>query len=115
MASKVRAADLKPGMVPDKAVMNHYGRKLMAGGEPLTEQQIRIIRSWGVAAVEIRGGNVVKEGGEPPLPEEAAPAGEALEALFSFNDRAHPMIKELYEYRLRGIAGESPAGARDEG
>ncbi len=115
MASRVRAADLKPGMVPEKAVMNRYGRKLIAGGEPLTEQQIRILRSWGVAAVEVRGGNVVKEGGEPPWPEEAAPAKEALEALFSFNDRTHPIINELYEYRLRGIAGESPVGADDEG
>ena len=47
--------ELKPGMILAKPVYNHQELLLLDAGVKLTERNIRIFKSWGVAAVWVKG------------------------------------------------------------
>lgn len=105
--TRVRTEDLRPGMIPAAEVSSHNGRGLIAPGQPLAEDQIQMLKAWGVQKIEIEEsesccGNTFPETGEVP-----EPAREALDELFRYTDREHPAIRELYAYcRLRKSGGE---------
>lgn len=46
---------LKPGMVTEAAVYDQQGTMLIKAGEELSEKHIRVLKSWGVATVNIQG------------------------------------------------------------
>jgi hypothetical protein len=47
--------DLKPGMILERPVKNHQGILLLEAGARISKKNIRIIKSWGVTEVSIKG------------------------------------------------------------
>jgi hypothetical protein len=72
--------DARPGMVLAEPVATHQGRLLMEAGRRLTERSLRVFKSWGVAAVTVKGGGP-RRGARPESP----PPGieERLRARFA--------------------------------
>jgi hypothetical protein len=47
--------DVKPGMTLAQAVYTHQDRLLLEAGRRISEKHVRIFKSWGVAAVAVKG------------------------------------------------------------
>lgn len=47
--------DLKPGMILERPVKNSQGVLLLEAGARITKKNIRILKSWGVTGVTIKG------------------------------------------------------------
>jgi HD-like signal output (HDOD) protein len=99
---KHRIKQLKPGMVLAEDVRDVKGRLLLAKGNPIGTEHIRIFKIWGIAEIEVMGEN------EPP-PVEAQPALDPAEfesvrthteRLFQLTDRSHPAVSELFNQAL---------------
>jgi len=65
--------DLKPGMILERPVKNHQGILLLEAGARISKKNIRILKSWGVTAVIVKGELTRANGGTgqsaPPLKE----------------------------------------------
>ena len=91
---------LETGMVLKEAVADRSGRLLLPAGAVLTDKQLKIFRTWGIAEA-----NIVRdqdddspEGAEHLScddPVKRAEAEEYVAELFKHNDQQHPMIQEL--------------------
>jgi len=51
----VSAGTLKTGMILAKAVYNHQESLLLEAGAKITEKSIRMLKSWGVSSVWVKG------------------------------------------------------------
>jgi len=47
--------DIKPGMILAQPVRNHQGVLLLEAGAKVSKKNIRIMKSWGVLEVQIKG------------------------------------------------------------
>jgi hypothetical protein len=47
--------DVKPGMTLAQPVYTHQDRLLLEAGRRMSEKHLRIFKSWGVAAVAVKG------------------------------------------------------------
>ncbi len=97
--------EVKPGMTLAKAVYTQPERLLLEAGRRLTEKHLRIFKSWGVAAVEVKE-SAAGEGASQaaaPLPE---PPDDALREKFSavLDD---PVMREIMEAAARQTAGRA--------
>jgi len=89
---------LQPGMKVGRDVVETSGQILLRAGTEITEQHLRVLRSWGIQTVEI-------EGARPAEPEDAFlaradpatfdRAQAAVTERFRCADPAHPAIAEL--------------------
>ena len=57
----INVKDLNPGMTLTRSVSNRQGLLLLKGDVELSEQNIRVLKSWGIDAVSIKGED---EGGQ---------------------------------------------------
>ena len=102
----VGTAQLQSGMVLADDVRDINGRLLLARGERIQTQHVRILKTWGITEVCIAG--------EPQLEDHAALSAEseelkkakaATDFVFHHIDIDHPAIKRLYDlcvvYRCR--------------
>lgn len=98
------AADLQSDM----------GRFLLARGTELDESHMRIMRIWGVAAVEVESGE--KEDPVPDAPPAAlASAQEIMRQRLRLNDLEYPAVKELFRLcsaRLARSIAQNPRKSR---
>ena len=67
--------ELKAGMVLAKPVNNHQESLLLDSGTKITEKNIRMFKSWGIAAVWVKGDSADND------PEEIRPDAEGREAI----------------------------------
>ncbi len=75
---------LKPGMVLAEPVRNFQGLLLLDAGAKLSEKNIRILKSWGVAKASVEGESKRKKRGDSESEKEARLAIEKkLEEKFS--------------------------------
>lgn len=79
------AADLQSDM----------GRFLLARGTELDERHMRIMRIWGVTAVEVESGEKAEQVPDAP-PAALASAQEIMRLRLRLNDLEYPAIKELF-------------------
>ena len=89
---------IKSGQILAKEVRDINGRLLLAEGNMLEANHIRIFKIWGVPEVNLVAADHHDNGLEP---EENAVAveqkGESLKALFRHVDLMHPAVKEIYK------------------
>lgn len=97
MMGTLSLAALKAGMRLTADVVDRNGRKLLPGGELLTEQSLRVMKIWGVTEAQVDGAG---QDGEDGLPDEISP--EVYEAArhrtaerFRHNDASLPVVQEL--------------------
>ncbi|MBI5579450.1 MAG: hypothetical protein HY895_09885 [Deltaproteobacteria bacterium] len=97
--------DVKPGMTLAQPVYTHQDRLLLETGRRISEKHLRIFKSWGVAAVAVKGGAAGDEstGMGVGLPAAEAP-DDALRARFAgvLDD---PVMAAIMEAAGRHLAG----------
>ena len=59
---KLNSEDLKPGMILALPIRNHQGVLLLEAGVKITKKNIRILKSWGVSEISIKGDSAKSEG-----------------------------------------------------
>jgi hypothetical protein len=100
---KVVINNLTPGMLLGADVRDRSGRLLLKAGTELDDRNIHILRTWGVAEVEIAGAD---EGGTDAKvsdivdPVRFAALERKLAPLFRHSDLNHPAIRELLHMRI---------------
>jgi hypothetical protein len=67
--------EIKPGMILAKPVYNHQESLLLDSGTKMTEKKIRMFKSWGIAAVWVKGDSADND------PKEIRPDAEGREAI----------------------------------
>lgn len=109
--AKAPVDELACGMVLAGDVLGSNGRMLLTRGTVLAASQLRVLRIWGVAEVEIEAGADHAPGGAAAAAPETAAAVEALDARFAMADRGQPAVAELYRLCRKELAqpGASPA------
>jgi hypothetical protein len=53
--------ELKPGMILAQPIRNHQGVLLLEAGVKITKKNIRILKSWGVSEINIKGDSAKSE------------------------------------------------------
>ena len=98
----VPVAKLAPGMTVNADVRDSLGRLLLAPSTVLTERQIRMLRKWGVASVDVRT-EADEAGGSIP-PEHLSEANRRTGERFRHLDLADPVVEELFNYCAERLA-----------
>ena len=94
----VGIAQLKIGMVLADDVRDVNGRLLLAKGEEIQTQHVRILKTWGIAEVKISGEAEPEDSASAPIDAEKLEKEQAdTEFIFSHIDRNHPAVKILYD------------------
>ena len=108
----VPVQSLKPGRILATDVKNAHGQLLIKKGAEVTERHVRVLKSWGVADVQVEGegeegdssaGETTVESYDPVLMEKARV--EVMERL-RYNSIEHPAIDELVRICVRRRARE---------
>lgn len=100
----IRISKTQPGQMVAADVKDRSGRTLLSANSELTEENIKIIKSWGVVEIDIAGA-ISETGADTDLP---AIKPEQLQAIelelsqrFRFLNKSHPFIGELFDVCLR--------------
>ena len=111
----VQTDKLKAGQILAEEVRDINGRLLLASGNEIQSNHIRIFKIWGIPEVNVAGTPPAKNEIDPMLdPELVERAKEYMKYIFSHADMEHPVIEEIFkiavQYRCRnnlvGTAGE---------
>jgi hypothetical protein len=97
--------EVKPGMTLAKSVFTHQERLLLEAGRRLTERHLHIFKSWGVAAVEVKGA-AAGEGAAPAEAPESDPPDAALREKFS-DVLSDPVMQAIMEAAARQRAARA--------
>jgi hypothetical protein len=97
--------EVKPGMTLAKAVYTHPERLLLEVGRRLTEKHLRIFKSWGVAAVEVKE-SAAGEGASQAAAAPTDPPDDALREKFS-DLLGDPVMRAIMEAAARQSAGRA--------
>jgi hypothetical protein len=95
-----RIKDLKMGMILASHARDPNGRLLLPAGEEITDKNIRTLKAWGIAEVDIEGDeDEVSEGQPSNKKSEQVPTQviEEVDELFRYTNKKHPAIKEMIE------------------
>jgi hypothetical protein len=90
-------------------VVGKNGRKLLCAGTVLEPGHLRVLRIWGVGAVDVDdvlpgaagAGGDASDGGGGADPADADAARELLDRRFALADRSHPAVDALYRFCRR--------------
>jgi len=88
---------LKPGKILAEEVRDINGRLLLARGNEIEDNHIRIFKIWGVSEVNIEGPARGIEKYDPKLnPETFEQIRETVTHLFQHTDLEHPLVKKMF-------------------
>jgi hypothetical protein len=108
---RVKTDLLQEGMVVATDVKNIDDMLLIPAGCNLTDRQINILQSWGVAEIEVQGSQALEDA--DPLtklpPEAVAKLAAEVRSLFWEPDDANPVFAEVFKLMLRRRAGRAAA------
>lgn len=94
---RVSLPQLAPGAILAEPVTGPGGRQLAAAGTAITEQHLKVLRIWGIDAVEIRTAAAA------PTPAEDAALVELQRAIalrFRGQPADHPTIRTLFQFAV---------------
>ena len=93
---------LKPGKILAEEVRDVNGRLLLARGNEIGVNHIRIFKIWGVSEVAVEGPEQGGEKFDPDLsPEIFEQVKSSVTTLFQHNDLEHPIIKKIYNLAVQ--------------
>ena len=104
--------DLEPGMVLSKDIKDRTGRTLLKADMALQEKHLKILKTWGISAVEIQGEDTQTDLAEiiAHHPELQTQVQELSANLFLHVDKAHPFFSALIpaweKFKLRELASK---------
>lgn len=98
----MRVKEIKPGMVLLNDAVQANGRVLLKAGSKLTENNIRIFKTWGVLSVDIQ---TEEDQLTPTQKQHSADEIKAMiskkRVLFRHCDLKHPWISELFRSSVK--------------
>ncbi|MCU0559503.1 MAG: hypothetical protein MUD16_04845 [Desulfobacterales bacterium] len=97
--------EVKPGMTLARPVYTHPERLLLEAGRRLTEKHLRIFKTWGVAAVEVKE-SAAGEGASQAAAPSADVPDDRLRAKFA-DLLGDPVMRAIMEAAARQSAGRS--------
>ena len=98
----VHTDKLKPGQVLAEEVRDINGRLLLASGNEIQPNHIRIFKMWGISEVNIAGAASRKDQFDPELdPELVEQARASMTILCRHTDMEHPVIKEIFKLAVQ--------------
>jgi HD-like signal output (HDOD) protein len=93
---------LKPGKILAEEVRDINGRLLLARGNEIGANHIRIFKIWGVSEVAIEGPARGNDKFDPELnPEIVEQVQKTVKSLFRHVDLDHPVIKQIFDLAVR--------------
>ena len=112
--------DLLPGMVAARDVKDRSGRLLLREGCELTERSMKVLRSWGIATVEVQEDESTRAKGtdesakprrqlDPVL---VAKAREEVDTRFVHVEMNHPAAQALYKAIIERAVRRLSAGGQ---
>ena len=98
----VKTDQLKAGQVLAEEVRDINGRLLLAKGNAIKPNHIRVFKIWGISEVNVVGASESKENFYPKLnPELIEQTQKRLKILFRHADLNHPAMKEIFKLAVR--------------
>jgi len=98
----VQTDKLKPGQIIAEEVRDINGRLLLAKGNEIQSNHIRIFKIWGISEVNVAGDESHKDISDPELGSELVEqARESMLALCRHVDLEHPAIKEIFKLAVQ--------------
>lgn len=117
MNNSVNVHQLEPGMIPESDLRAGNGRLLAVKGTPLSRNQIRALKTWGVTNVILQSSSDQEESSwdwpytktdasDLPDPELLEQAEKLILPRFAHTDLEHPAIGEMFSLAKARKAGE---------
>ena len=98
----VKTDKLKPGQILAEEVRDINGRLLLARGNKIQPNHIRIFKIWGISEVNVAGAASRKDKFDPELnPELVEQAQKSMMILCRHADMEHPAIKEIFKIAVQ--------------
>ncbi len=98
----VQTDKLKPGQILAEEVRDINGRLLLARGNEIQPNHIRIFKIWGISEVHVAGASVRMDKFDSELnPELVEQAQESMMILCRHVDMEHPAIKEIFKLAVQ--------------
>jgi HD-like signal output (HDOD) protein len=98
----VQTDKLRPGQILAEEVRDINGRLLLAKGNEIQSNHIRIFKIWGISEVNVAGARRRKDILDPRLdPELVERASENMKLICRHVDLQHPAIKEIFKIAVQ--------------
>jgi putative nucleotidyltransferase with HDIG domain len=98
----VQTDKLKPGQILAEEVRDINGRLLLAKGNEIQSNHIRIFKIWGISEVNVAGARRRNDKLDPELdPELVERAAENMKLICRHVDLQHPAIKEIFKIAVQ--------------
>lgn len=93
---------LKPGKILAAEVRDINGRLLLARGNKIGDNHIRIFKIWGVSEVAVEGPAQGGDKFDPDLnPEIFEQVNSSVKSLFRHTDREHPIVNKIFNLAVQ--------------
>jgi HD-like signal output (HDOD) protein len=93
---------LKPGKILAEEVRDINGRLLLARGNEIGDNHIRIFKIWGVSEVTVEGPAQGNDKFDPEIsPEMFEQVRETVKYLFQHTDLEHPLVKKIFNLAVQ--------------
>jgi len=93
---------LKPGKILAEEVRDINGRLLLARGNEIGDNHIRIFKIWGVSEVTVEGPAKGNDKFESEIsPERFEQIRETVKDLFQHTDQEHPLVKKIFNLAVQ--------------
>jgi len=100
--------DLKPGMILEHPVKNHQGVLLLEARAKITKKNIRILKSWGVEEVTVKG-EVLRVNDSTFQPETQIVESDEMQLKEKFSDVLDdPVMVEIFNAASRQLNKDLP-------
>ena len=106
--NSVKIKLIREGMVTATEVKDRTGRTLLASGKTITSKHLKVLKTWGIAEVNIMSSKESPSNSEEvdkSIPVDPSIIKE-MDQLFQFTDRRHPFVNEIYNLCLTRKAKE---------
>jgi len=93
---------LRPGKILAEEVRDINGRLLLARGNEIGDNHIRIFKIWGVSEVTVEGPAKGNDKIDPEIsPEMFEQVRETVKDIFQHTDQEHPLVKKLFNLAVQ--------------
>ena len=93
---------LKPGKILAEEVRDINGRLLLARGNEIGDNHIRIFKIWGVSEVSVEGPAQSSDKFDLKVnPEMFEQVSETVKVLFQHTDLEHPIVKKIFNLAVQ--------------
>ena len=106
--NSVKIKLIREGMVTAMEVKDRTGRILLASGITITSKHLKVLKTWGITEINIMSPKESSSGsGQSDKSISVDPSiVKAMDELFQFADRRHPVVSEFYNLCLARKAKE---------